>query len=197
MKTEIDLVDFGGGNIGSVQRALERLGVTYRRVDGANPPSGERPVIMPGVGSFGAVMKALRKDSLAERVSDIVRGGTPYLGICVGMQVLFESSEESPGETGLGVLRGKVVRFREGKVPQIGWNELQPKRDDAPAGCVYFVNSYVAEPADNESVLYESTYYKPFCAAVEVGNVTAFQFHPEKSGKFGSDLLARWIANAS
>lgn len=197
MKTEIDLVDYGGGNIGSVQRALERLDVSYARVSDKNQLSGNRPVIMPGVGSFGAVMKSLRKAGLDSRLVDIADGGTPYLGICVGMQVLFESSEESPAEKGLGVLRGSVIRFREGKVPQIGWNEIRAKSSDEPAGYVYFVNSYFAVPNDDDCVLYESSYYSPFCAAVKSKNVTAFQFHPEKSGKFGIDLLARWIANAS
>ncbi|MCU0723999.1 MAG: imidazole glycerol phosphate synthase subunit HisH, partial [Planctomycetes bacterium] len=119
----------------------------------------------------------------------------PFLGICVGMQVLFERSEESPGVEGLSVLPGEVVRFREGKVPQVGWNRVEPRQGGGlPAGFVYFVNSYAPRPARPKDVLYEADYHGPFCAAVRRGNVAAFQFHPEKSGEFGHRLLRRVLA---
>src|SRR5579884_820743 len=110
-KTEVDLVDVGGGNTGSVRRCLQRLGVDYRDVGPDSLPDGSRPLILPGVGSFGAVMESLRRGGLDQRITKLVSEGTPYLGICVGMQILFDSSEESPGAQGLSLLPGKVIRF--------------------------------------------------------------------------------------
>ncbi|MBK9145083.1 MAG: imidazole glycerol phosphate synthase subunit HisH [Candidatus Melainabacteria bacterium] len=196
----VDIIDAAGGNTGSVYRALERLGVAYNRVNQDNPPDGSRPIILPGVGSFGAVMSRLRQGDLDSRLVSLVKSGVPFLGICVGLQVLFEESEESPGITGLGLLPGQVRRFREGKVPQIGWNRVESTRPDLrgsyPDGYVYFVNSYFAEPTEpyeKEIVLYRGQYYRSFCAAVLKDNITAFQFHPEKSGRFGMSLISAWL----
>lgn len=189
----VDLVDGAGGNVGSVCRALERLGVAYRRVNSTIGPDGKRPVILPGVGSFGAVMKRLKEGSLDTRIRALISDGVPFLGICVGLQVLFESSEESPGIEGLCILKGAVKKFDEGKVPQIGWNKVSTKSEGWEDGYVYFVNSYYAEPAEQGQVLYEADYYRKFCAAVKTQNITAFQFHPEKSGEFGVGLLSKWL----
>ena len=138
---EIDLVDVGGGNTGSVRRCLQRLGVTFHEVGPDNPPQGSRPMVLPGVGAFGAVMESLRRKQLDQQVLNLVNAGTPYLGICVGMQVLFDSSEESPSVPGLGLIPGKVLKFRLNKVPQIGWNEINPEQRGWDPGFVYFVNS--------------------------------------------------------
>lgn len=192
MKTEVDLVDVAGGNLGSVRRCLDRLAVPYRLVNPANLPDGSRPIILPGVGNFGAVMDNLQRDGFVEVVRTLVKRGTPYLGICVGMQILFDSSQES-NRPGMGLLPGKVVKFTAGKVPQIGWNEIQPRQADWPAGYVYFVNSFVAQPENLTDILYSADYFGDFCAAVKRGNITAFQFHPEKSGPFGQSLLTRWL----
>ncbi|MCA9802097.1 MAG: imidazole glycerol phosphate synthase subunit HisH [Cyanobacteria bacterium HKST-UBA02] len=196
----VDIIDAAGGNTGSVYRALERLGVNYNKVNKDNQPDGSRPIILPGVGSFGTVMSRLRQGDLDSRLVSLVKSGVPFLGICVGLQVLFEESEESPGIAGLGLLPGKVRRFTEGKVPQIGWNRVESTRpelqDSYPDGYVYFVNSFVAEPEkafEKEIVLYRGQYYRSFCAAVLKDNVTAFQFHPEKSGEFGMSLLSSWL----
>lgn len=187
----VDLVDFGGGNLGSLRRCLHRLDVPFRE----GPPGGDRPVLLPGVGAFGAVMRGLRREGLDRRLIELVQGGTPLLGICVGLQVLFEGSEESPEEPGLGLLAGRVLRFHTAKVPQIGWNLVEPgpAGESWPTGHVYFVNSYYARPEAPEVVLYESHYGDPFCAAVRKGSLAAFQFHPEKSGDFGQALLRKWI----
>lgn len=197
MKTEIDLVDMGGGNIGSVRRCLQRLGVDFRQVGAGNLPDGSRPVIVPGVGNFGAVMQSLADAKLDESIRQIVRNGTPFLGICVGMQILFESSEESAGVAGLGLIPGKVLRFNHRKVPQVGWNKLHSTNKDWQDGYVYFVNSYFAVPDNRDVVLYESNYGGDFCAAVSTANITAFQFHPEKSGPFGEGLIKRWVTRVS
>jgi imidazoleglycerol phosphate synthase glutamine amidotransferase subunit HisH len=146
-------------------RFLERMGVAYRQVESPDQLTGTIPLILPGVGSFGAVMQHLRKKELAEPVAELVRKGTPFLGVCVGMQILFEGSEESPSIPGLGLLQGQVVKFQHGKVPQIGWNQITPE------------------------------YFETFCASVHTKNITTFQFHPEKSGKAGERLIAKWLTS--
>ncbi len=191
----IDVVDYGGGNVGSVARCLSRLGADFRMAgSGAELAASANPVLLPGVGSFGAVMRALESRGLAGAIPRAVASGRHFLGICVGLQVLFEGSEESPGVPGLGLLEGSVTRFRKGKVPQIGWNRVVPVGGGGwQEGFAYFVNSYAAEPADGSATLYEADYHGPFCAAVSRGRVLAFQFHPEKSGPFGQGLIRRWL----
>ena len=189
----LDVVEWGGGNTGSLERALSRLGLEFRRVREPSALAGGNPLVLPGVGSFAGVMRGLSERGLDAALTSAVRAGRPLLGVCVGLQVLFERSEESPGVRGLCLLGGEVVRFAKGKVPQVGWNSLEPAEGaDWPRGHAYFVNSYFARPATASDVLYISDYSGPFCAAVRRGNVTAFQFHPEKSGPFGSSLLKRW-----
>lgn len=195
-KNAIDVIDAAGGNVGSLCRALERLGVTCTRVNAECLPAGDKPVILPGVGNFGAVMKRLRDAKLDSRIRELVNSGVPFLGVCVGLQVLFDGSEESPGVPGLSLLKGNVVKFTAGKVPQIGWNRIESTDSSWASGFAYFVNSYFAVPAQEDLVLYQSEYFQPFCAAVQKDNITAFQFHPEKSGAFGMALLERWIDNA-
>lgn len=191
--SRIDVVDYGGGNLGSALRCLTRLGVEYRLVSGRERPTGANPLLFPGVGAFGAAMANLAKDGFADCLRDLIRGGTPYLGICIGLQVLFEGSEEAPDMPGLGVLPGRVTRFRQGKVPQIGWNRLESVKPGWESGYVYFVNSYYPELADPADALYRADYYGPFTAAAQRGNITAFQFHPEKSGPFGQALIRKWL----
>ena len=188
---EVEVVDYGGGNLGSLRRCFHRLQLDYKLVDAQHPPSGTLPLILPGVGAFGAVAAALAQGQLDQRVVEVVKGGTPFLGICVGLQILLDSSEESPGVPGLGLIPGQVRRFQAPKVPQIGWNEIRP-RGEGTAGFVYFVNSYYARPADPATVWFEADYHGPFCAALRKDNVAAFQFHPEKSGAFGQSLLRGW-----
>jgi imidazole glycerol phosphate synthase glutamine amidotransferase subunit len=194
VNVEFDLVTSAGGNLGSISRTLTRMEVPFRLVGNDDAPDGSRPIILPGVGAFGAVMKSLREKNFDQKIIKLVRAGTPFLGVCVGMQVLFDESEEAPGVTGLGLISGKVLKFREGKVPQIGWNQIIPSNDQSwESGYVYFVNSYYAKPASDSVTLYKSDYHESFCAAVKTGNITAFQFHPEKSGEMGERLLRRWV----
>ncbi len=191
----IDVIDYGGGNVGSVARCLARLGAGFRFASsGGDLASTRNPVLLPGVGSFGGVMEGLARRGLDSAVKDAIESGRPFLGICVGLQALFEESEETQGVRGLGIFKGKVVRFGKGKVPQVGWNLLEPaRRDGWPAGHAYFVNSYFAVPEEEGLVLYRSDYHGKFCAAVACGSVTAFQFHPERSGPFGHMLMRRWV----
>jgi len=191
----IDIIDYGGGNLGSITRCLDRFGIDHRRVKTGNALlDSDHSMILPGVGAFGYVVKNLRKRGLAEALITALSTDRALLGICVGMQVLFESSEESPGVPGLCVLKGEVVRFTTGKTPQVGWNELAPRSSSNwPEGHVYFVNSYFTKPVNDSIVLYESDYFGSFCAAVRTSKITAFQFHPEKSGVFGQILIRRWL----
>jgi glutamine amidotransferase/cyclase len=199
----VEVVAYGGGNVGSVLRALERLGIAYTVCQQGSELTGTLPLVLPGVGAFGALMQALEARGHKARLLELLQAGqVPFLGICVGLQVLFEGSEESPEAQGLGWFKGHVRQLQGAKVPQIGWNEVRPQapHEAWPQGYVYYVNSYVAHPqvlAANEGlVLYESTYEgQSFCGAVRQGLVTAFQFHPEKSGAFGHALLAQWWAS--
>ncbi len=198
MTIEVDLVTSAGGNIGSVSRCLDRLEVAYNLLGSTNPPSGNRPIVLPGVGAFGTVMQSLGENNLSSHLKDLIDAGTPFLGVCVGMQVLFDDSEEAPGVPGLGIIPGSVRRYLKGKVPQIGWNKIEPAGNhDWEEGFVYFVNSYYPKPKSESVTLYQSDYYGPFCAAVKTGNITAFQFHPEKSGVLGQRLIQRWLDDVS
>ncbi len=189
----VDVIDSAGGNVGSVCRALERLECDIRLVNELNVPSGDVPVILPGVGAFGRVMENLMVSGMDNRIRELIAGGVPFLGICVGLQVLFESSEESPGVSGLAILPGTVVRLTNGKIPQIGWNSITSRDDNWSSGYAYFVNSYVVKPSQPDMVLYESNYFQKICVAVKSDNLTGFQFHPEKSGNFGMSLLSKWL----
>ncbi len=196
----IEMIDYGGGNVGSMERCLQRLGLEFTRVGGDDDPkpSGEHALLFPGVGAFGAAMHQLKERKLTERLRGMIREGVPYLGVCIGLQVLFEWSEEAPQVPGLGVLPGVIKQFRGGrnhiKIPQIGWNQIHASKANpkAPTGHVYFVNSYHPVPEFDELVLYTADYHTNFCAAAQHDKVTAYQFHPEKSGEFGHQLISDW-----
>jgi imidazole glycerol phosphate synthase glutamine amidotransferase subunit len=209
----VDVINYGGGNLGSLLRALKRCNIPYHVYEGklahqpTKPetdcfPSGDHPIVLPGVGAFGSVMHALNERGFTECLQRLVgEQKTPLLGVCVGQQVLFESSEESPSVVGLGLLKGQVKRFTSApetpcKIPQIGWNSIHSQQTDSgfpSQGYVYYVNSYYAEPNDGTIVLYSSTYGGTrFCGAIRHQHITAFQFHPEKSGELGHTLLSQW-----
>lgn len=213
MKGKVLLFDFGQGNLHSVEKALAATGADLLRVDSGEAmraaEASARGFVLPGVGAFASAMRGLAERGLAEGVRDLARaalaGGRPFLGICIGLQILFESSEESPGAAGLGVFAGKVRRFSEGPlaVPQIGWNEVLPRQERngstaalapfAPRGYAYFVHSFFAEPQDPAIRLAETRYGVSFASAVGRGNLLAVQFHPEKSSRRGLELLRRFF----
>ncbi len=195
---KIDLVEIGIGNVGSIKRCLDRLGVKYHIVGPGNPPNGKHPLILPGVGQFGAIMQALKQSDFDLCLHNLILAGTPYLGICVGLQILFDSSEESKNVSGLGLLKGKIVRFRQGKIPQIGWNLIKPLNGTSTATeYAYFVNSFYAEPQTQAIVSHTANYHVEFCAALQFNNITAVQFHPEKSAQYGAEFLRGWLHNVS
>ena len=190
----ITIIDYGAGNIKSVQNALDYLGVKSAVASGPKGIEQAEKVIFPGVGSFGYMMDNLKKEGLDAAIKKFIESEKPFLGICLGLQALFESSEESPSTEGLGVFKGNVSKFKRGKVPQVGWNLVKPKNSKTiDEGYMYFVNSYYVIPEDKSTVAGTTDYYGEFASAVECKNVLAVQFHPERSGDFGIELLRRWL----
>jgi glutamine amidotransferase len=194
----IGIIDYDAGNIRSVEKALHYLGEeTLVTRDPAQLLAAEK-VILPGVGNFGDCMANLENYGLIPVIHQIVEKGTPFLGICLGLQLLFESSEESPGVEGLGLLKGKIVKIppSEGlKIPHMGWNSLTLSGDGRlfkgiPQDTyVYFVHSYYLQAEDPGIVKATTQYSTTIHASVESGNVFGCQFHPEKSGKWGLAIL--------
>jgi imidazole glycerol phosphate synthase glutamine amidotransferase subunit len=188
----IAIVNYGAGNLSSVKNALEFLQAETKITNSPQEILAADRIVFPGVGSFGAMVKKLRENKLEAPITEAISKGTPFLGICLGMQVLFEESEESPGSEGLGILKGKVKKFREGKVPQVGWNKVASTNTKLLENAYYyFVNSYYVEP--EEAVLGRTKYFREFVSAVQKENVTGVQFHPEKSGEAGIRFLRRWL----
>jgi glutamine amidotransferase len=191
----IDVIDYRAGNAPSVQYALEHLGVACRLVASADAVAASERIVLPGVGAARATLASLREEGLADAIAQRVRDGVPFLGICIGLQVLFDHSEEGDTDC-LGWVPGRVRRFpRDRRVPQIGWNEVRLVRDHPvsrtlpPSGHYYFVNSYYCEPAETADVLGVTDYGFDFCSVVARRNVVATQFHAEKSGTLGLGLL--------
>ena len=202
----ITLLDYGAGNVRSVRNAIKKLGFSVQDVSsGADIDKAERPVF-PGVGSFGHAMERLREMGCVEALLRHINNDKPFLGICLGLQTLFEGSEESPGVAGLGVLQGQIKRFpADLAVPQIGWNGLAIHKSSSPllldydGSKLYFVHSYYAPVlAQNSPWQLTTTLYgqQPFVSAVQRGNVCATQFHPEKSGEAGLTILRNFLTAA-
>ena len=200
--TPLAIVDYGMGNLRSVQKAFERLGHAAEVTRDAERIAAAPAVVLPGVGAFGACMANLTALGLVEPVRRAVRAGRPFLGICLGMQLLFEESEEFGPVAGLGLLPGRVVRFPadpERKVPHMGWNRLHivraapPLAGIAEGAYVYFVHSYYPVPADPGIVATTTPYGPEFASSVVADNVFACQFHPEKSQHVGLRLLDDFV----
>ena len=193
----IGIIDYGMGNLRSVLKAIEFLGGEGRVTARAEELDACEKLILPGVGSFGAGMENLRRGGLDEYVRRRAADGTPLLGICLGMQFLLEESEEEGLFQGLGLVKGRVVPFTEGKIPHMGWNAVEDMRgplfDGIPSGTqFYFVHSYFADTAE-EYTLGKTEYYRTFASAVGKNNVFGVQFHPEKSGAAGLQLLRNYM----
>ena len=196
----ICVIDYGAGNIHSVLNALRFIGAEAVLSRDPETVAAADKVLLPGVGAFGDAMEALKSSGMVKPVLEALDSGRPFLGICLGLQLLFEESEESPGVPGLGYFKGKIRRFPEDsglRIPQIGWNDItvrQPESVFAPADGkhVYFVHSFYLEAEEPEIVAATAVYGKEFHAAVQAGSVAACQFHPEKSGAAGLDILRRW-----
>ena len=198
------LIDYGSGNIRSVTNALLREHGNVELVSDPARLADADAVILPGVGAFGDCVRGLEARGLWEPLAAWLAADKPFLGICVGYQMLFDESEESPGVCGFGFFPGKVKRFTTPglKVPQIGWNQLDlaphPLWRGLPANPhVYFVHSYFPEPTDDSIVTSRSTYGETFAASAARGRVAAVQFHPEKSQDVGLGILRNFIASIS
>lgn len=191
----LTVLDYGGGNLKSVVNLLESFNVPFVLTDKAEQIEQSEKLLFPGQGHFGQVMESLNQKGLTSALKAAVAKGVPFFGICVGLQVLFDSSEEAPNVAGLGVFKGKCVRFQTGKVPQIGWNKIQTTAANTflSDDFYYFVNSYHVVLSDSSIVSAVADYHIPFTAAVQCKNVIATQFHPEKSGQTGRDTLKRWV----
>jgi glutamine amidotransferase/cyclase len=191
---------WGGGNLGSVRRAIERAGARAELTERPEDVLRADRLVLPGVGAFGAVVAGLRERSLWEPLRERLAGQQrPFLGICVGLQALFLASEESPGVAGLGLIDARVERLRARKVPQVGWNEVEPTGaagDLVERGHAYFVHSYCAPAAAGAPWLAATTDHDGrFASAAVLGPSLAVQFHPEKSGAYGARLIERWLAS--
>ncbi len=184
----IAVIDYGAGNLYSVTNALDLFGTAYRLAKTPGDLAESSAILLPGVGHFGQMMDALARLGIIERLREKLAAHTPYMGICLGMQALYESSEEAPGVAGLGILKGKVLRFPAGeKIPHMGWTEVSGRS-------YYFAHSYYV-PADAEGSSATARHGIDFAAMVRRGNLFGTQFHPEKSGAAGIALLKEWVTS--
>jgi glutamine amidotransferase len=198
----IALIDYGSGNIRSVAKALEREGADVQLVSEAGPLKDAQAMVLPGVGDFGNCVRNLKSRDLWEPIDAWLQSGKPFLGICVGYQLLFDSSEESPGETGFGFFPGQVKRFQSPdlKVPQIGWNSLELTQPAHPLWqslpqepYVFFVHSYFPASERDDVVIARTTYGETFASGAALGSVAGVQFHPEKSQDVGLAVLRNFV----
>jgi imidazole glycerol phosphate synthase glutamine amidotransferase subunit len=193
------IVDYGAGNLRSVRNTLEAIGADYEVVNKPQEVRRASRIILPGVGHFGQMMRSLDELELRQPLREQVDSGVPFLGICVGLQCLFERSEESPGSAGLGILPGVVRKFTgDVRVPHMGWNSLELRKPsrllkglgDTPF--TYFAHSYFAPVISSTAAA--CTYVEPYSAVIEQGNLYAVQFHPEKSGETGLNVIRNFLA---
>ena len=200
----IAIIDYGAGNLRSVELAFRRIGVQARATGDGEEIRAASGAVLPGVGAFADAMGALEKRGLVPVIRDYAASGRPLLGICLGMQALLDGSEEGPGVPGLGLIPGRAARLPERglKIPHIGWNSLRAaKQSPLLAGLpeepyAYFVHSYACWAERPEDVLAVTEYGVPFHSAVRRGNVMGVQFHPEKSGRHGEQMLRNFAAMA-
>ncbi|HWP57243.1 MAG TPA: imidazole glycerol phosphate synthase subunit HisH [Candidatus Acidoferrales bacterium] len=197
----IAVIDYGMGNLRSVQKALERVGARAEITSDRGAIERARGLVLPGVGAFGACMQNLERYGLIEPIKEALRQKKPFLGICLGFQVLFSESEEFGCERGLDIFAGKVVGFRpqDGlKVPHMGWNRIEKKKESpflegiAGGEYVYFVHSYFAQPKDQSLVATTTPYGVSFASSIATDHLFACQFHPEKSQQIGLRILANF-----
>lgn len=198
----IAIIDYDAGNIKSVEKALLLLGEEVKITDDAQEILSADKVVLPGVGAFGDAMGNLERRRLVPVIRETVEKGTPFLGICLGLQLLFERSDEAPGVAGLGILPGEILRIpsKEGlKIPHMGWNSLRLEHGGrlfdqvSEQSYVYFVHSYYLKAGEEEIVKASTEYGVHIHASVEKGNVFACQFHPEKSSEVGLRILSNFV----
>ena len=199
----IAIIDYDAGNIKSVEKAMHLLGQEVVVTRDRESILKADKVILPGVGAFGDAMSKIRQYNLEEVIHEVVEKGTPFLGICLGLQLLFESSEETPGVTGLGLLKGKILRIPDCdglKIPHMGWNSIEIKEGSRlftgipNQSYVYFVHSYYLKAEEEADVAASTHYSVDIHASVEHDNIFACQFHPEKSSEVGLKILQNFVS---
>ena len=199
----IAIIDYGAGNLQSVKKAFDFIGAESVITDNPEIINACDRILLPGVGSFGDAMDSMHKSGLVETVKQNALSGKPFLGICLGLQLLFEESEESPGVKGLGIFKGKIKKFSPDmglKIPHIGWNSLEIKQKDTlfknvpENSYVYFVHSYYLHAEDENDIATITNYGIDFHSAVGKNNIFATQFHPEKSGDVGLQILRNFAS---
>jgi imidazole glycerol phosphate synthase glutamine amidotransferase subunit len=195
----IAIFDYGAGNLRSVENTLAEIGAAYTLVRDAAGLRAASKIILPGVGHFGQIMRALDEMEVRGALVERITAGVPFLGICLGLQALFHDSEEAPGMRGLGLIDGTVRRFPEtARVPHMGWNELEPRKPSRllagvrPRPYVYFAHSYYAPVTEATAAICD--YTLPYTALLESGNLFGVQFHPEKSGPLGLEIMRNFVA---
>lgn len=195
----VTLLDYGAGNVASVERALQRLGVASQRSNSPESIANAEAIILPGVGHYGALVRALDQQNLRAALVDALHRGVPFFGICLGLQALFKSSEEAPELRGLQVLPGRVCALPASvKLPHMGWNQLARKKDSRllagiePNSFFYFAHSFAVTDSDFATCA-SCTHGAEFAAVIEHNNIYAVQFHPEKSGDAGARLLQNFL----
>lgn len=194
----IAILDYGAGNLRSVQNTLAEIGTSYQLVDDAEGLQKATKIILPGVGHYGQLLRSLDAMRVREALLERIRSGIPFLGICLGLQALFADGEEAPEQNGLGLFPGSVRRFPEtARVPHMGWNSLEPVKDCRllrglpPNPYVYFAHSYYCPVVDGTAAM--CTYEVPYTAVLERDNVYGVQFHPEKSGPLGLRIVKNFV----
>lgn len=189
------IVDYEAGNLRSVANMLTFLEVPFEITSDKDKIIKAERIIFPGQGHFGQAMNNLEKKGLVGAIRQACDKGIPFLGICIGLQILFEKSEEAQGVSGLGILEGEVKRFKVGKIPQIGWNKVIPTENNSfiKEDYFYYVNSYCVQPKSTDIISAYTVYNGKFCAAVEKKNIAAVQFHPEKSSNAGLNFFKNWL----
>ena len=199
----IAIIDYGAGNLQSVKKAFDFIGAESVIADNPEIINACDKILLPGVGSFGDAMNSMTEKGLVETVKQNALSGKPFLGICLGLQLLFEESEESPGVKGLGIFKGKIKKFSSDmglKIPHIGWNSLEIKQKDTlfknvpENSYVYFVHSYYLHAEDENDIATVTNYGIDFHSAVGKNNIFATQFHPEKSGDVGLQILKNFAS---
>lgn len=192
----ITIIDYEAGNLKSITNMLNFLGEEYRISSNPDEIENAEKIIFPGQGHFAQAMKNLEKKNLIKPIKKAIDNNAKFLGICLGLQVLFDNSEEAPGVEGLGIIKGEVKKFTEGKIPQIGWNQIKTTENNhyLEDDYFYFVNSYYVAPEDKNVISSICNYKIDFAASIEYKNLTAVQFHPEKSSEAGIRFFKKWLA---
>jgi imidazole glycerol phosphate synthase glutamine amidotransferase subunit len=193
----ITIIDYEAGNLKSICNMLEYLQEEYKISSNPKEIENAEQIIFPGQGHFAQAMKNLQAKNLIEPIKNAIENNSKFLGICLGLQVLFEKSEEAPNVKGLGIIKGKVEKFTQGKIPQIGWNQIKTTKNNSylENDYFYFVNSYYVIPEDDNIISSTCNYHIDFTSSIEYKNLTAVQFHPEKSSEAGIKFFKKWLNN--